>query len=61
MKNNSGNWLLMVYFVIAFAVAAMFTSCSATNNIDASYRHHLRTTYRDNFMNQDNGGCGWYR
>jgi hypothetical protein len=59
MKNNSGNWLLMVYFVIAFVVAAMFTACSSTSKTGCSYNQHLRSTHHNNFINKDNGGCGW--
>jgi hypothetical protein len=59
MKNNSGNWLVMVYFVIVFAVAAMFASCTSTSKTGSAYNQHLRSTHHNNFINKDNGGCGW--
>ena len=54
------NTIVLVYFTIMFVVAAMLTSCSNQQHIN-HYQQHLRSTHHQNFITQDNGGCGWNR
>jgi len=39
-------------------LAAFFVSCT-TQRHSGGYQDHLRSTHHDNWVRQDNGGCGW--
>lgn len=40
-------------------IVILMSSCSATKH--SYYQDHLRSTHHNNFIKQDNGGCGWNR
>ena len=39
-------------------IVVLMCSCSTTQH--SYYQDHLKTHHRNNFVNKDNGGCGWH-
>ena len=50
--------VLAVLAIIA-VVAMLLTSCTTSRH--SSYQDHLRSTHHNNWVKQDNGGCGWHK
>ena len=48
---------IMAVLVALMIVAMLLTSCATTKR--NGYQDHLRTTHTNNWVNRDNGGCGW--
>jgi uncharacterized membrane protein SpoIIM required for sporulation len=46
-------------FILGIILVVILLSSCATNK-SSYYQDHLKSHHRNNFVNKDNGGCGWH-
>jgi hypothetical protein len=49
---------LRLFILLTFVI--MLNSCYVEHQY-SRHQEHLISHHRNNFVNKDNGGCGWYR
>ena len=49
---------LRLFILLTFVI--MLNSCYVEHQY-SRHQEHLISHHRNNFINKDNGGCGWYR
>jgi hypothetical protein len=59
LMSTAFNLAVTIALILVFTIIlSFFASCSAPRHGNG-YHDHLRSTHHENWVKQDNGGCGW--